>query len=159
MWSDAEERGRSASYVLALFLTVAAVTKLVRLESSARDLDALARGLGLGRLGDARLTWFAASLAAAELATAAAIVSSRHRRRGLVAFLGLVVCGVVTVGIASRWGGRTDFGCPCGLGFELPRFANAFVVLLLRDAMLVAIAAMAWVPPQPRVPAACVRPA
>jgi hypothetical protein len=145
--------------VLALFLALAAATKLVRIESSARDLDALARGLGLGRLGDARLTWFAASLAAAELATAAALFSSRHRRRGLVAFLGLVVCGVVTVGIASRWGGRGDFGCPCGLGFELPRFANAFVVLLLRDAMLVAIAAMAWVPRQAGASASRVRPA
>ena len=157
MWSEAEERGRSAAYVLALFLAVAAVTKLVRIESSARDLDALARGLGAGRLGEAPLSWLAASLAAAELATAAALCTSRHRRRGLVAFLGLVLCGVVTVGIASRWGGRGDFGCPCGLGFELPRFANAFVVLLLRDAMLVSIVAMAWVPPPGAARASWVR--
>jgi hypothetical protein len=159
MWTETAARARSASYVLALFLAAAAVIKLVRIESSGRDLDALVRGLGLGRLRDPRLTWCVVSLAAAELSIAAALLSSRHRRVGLAAFLGLLVCGVVTVGIASRWGARRDFGCPCGLGFELPRFANAFVVLLLRDGMLVAIAGMAWMPSGSEPPAPRVRPA
>jgi methylamine utilization protein MauE len=152
-------RDRTAAYVLALCLLAAAVSKVVRMEASVRDLAALARGVGLGRVSGATLTWFVAALAAAELAMAAALVSTRQRRRALVAFLLLVACGIVTLGVASRWGSRGDFGCPCGLPFELPRFLNPFTAMLLRDAALVALAAIAWGPRPRAAPVAPVRPA
>jgi hypothetical protein len=152
-------RERSASWVLALFLAAAAVAKVVRIETSVRDLEAVVRGVGLGRASGVTLTWSVAALATVELLTAAALLSPRHRRGGLVALLGLVGCGAVVVGIASEWGARRDFGCPCGLGFDLPPFSNAFSALLLRDAALVALAALAWGPQAAATPAARVRPA
>src|SRR5262245_51250872 len=151
-------RDRYAAYVLALCLAAAAVAKLLRLEISVRDLGAVVRGLGIGRLGGSTLTWLAAGLVTAEFAIAMALVTSRHRRRGLVALLLLIACGIACIGVASRWGARKDFGCPCGLGFDLPPFASFFASMLLRDAALVALAAIAWGPDNRAAAAARVRP-
>ena len=137
-------RDRLAAYVLALCVLAAVAGKLARIGESLRDLDALARGLGIGRPDAAALTWILAVLSAGELAIAAALVTTRHRRRGLVALLLLLACGVVAIGIASRWGARRDFGCPCGLAFQVPFIPNYFIAMLVRDAALAALAAIAW---------------
>ena len=152
-------RERSASCVLALCLVAAAAAKLLDMEASFRDFGAIVRALGLGRADAGALAWLVGGIVAAEAAIAAALVTTRHRRAGVAAFLGLVGCGILVVGIASEWGGRGDFGCPCGLAIALPRAANAFSTLLLRDAALVALAALAWGPGQGAAPAARVRPA
>ena len=137
-------RDRLAAYVLALCVLAAVAGKLARIDASVRELESLARGLGVGRPGATALTWILAALSAGELAIAAALLTQRHRRRGLVALLLLLACGIVAVGMASRWGARRDFGCPCGLAFQVPFIPNYFIAMLVRDAALAALAAIAW---------------
>lgn len=150
---------RPASYVLASCLLAAAASKLAQFDASVRGVDSLVRGLGLGRLDSEPLTWLFAALVVFEVTLAAAFVTSRLRRPAVIALLAFLACGIVCVGVASRWGERKDFGCPCGLAFELPLLGNYFTTILLRDAALAALAALAWGTETREEAAARVRPA
>jgi hypothetical protein len=75
---------------------------------------------------------------------AIAIVVPRCSKAGLASLLCVVAAGVVLVGVASDWGLSSDVPCPCRIPFLAPFIRSSFAMLLLRDACIVALVALAW---------------
>ena len=140
---------RISAWILALLVAVAAVAKLVRLEATSRDTAELLTAAGIAPPPGGGLELAIWAVAALEIALAVVIGLSRRSRIGLVALLVLMSAGVLLVGAATSWGGDADVACPCGLPLELPFLRNAFAAMLARDALLVALVALAWGPRTP----------
>lgn len=150
---------RLGAGALAAALATAACAKCAHLGDAAHELSLLAAGAGIGDIDVHASRWAVSALTAAEIAMAAALFTARFRRGALVAFLAMLACGAALLAVATGFGSRSWFGCACGLPFEVPLIRGVFPVVLLRDAALVALAAMAWGPPSGRTRSARVSPA
>jgi hypothetical protein len=137
-------RWNVAAVALGVLLVAASGAKLLRLDAVARDCASLASSLGLGAVPTESARILVLALVAVELLIAAVLVAASRRRVGLLLVLGLMSGGIALIGHASAWGTDPDIGCPCGLAIAFPLLENAFSLLLLRDAALVALVAIAW---------------
>ncbi len=140
---------RITRWILALIVAAAAATKLLAFETTRRGVAELLGAAGIGPLSQTGLDAAIWALAVSEVALAAAIAFSPRPRLGLAALLAMIAAGIVLFGAATSWGRDADLACPCGLPFELPFLHNTFAAMLVRDAILLALVALAWPSAEP----------
>ena len=133
-----------AVWIVALLVGGAAAVKLSDPVKVAADLTALLGDAGLPAVAPGVAGAAAWALIALEVLVAFAIVVPRCSKAGLAALLCVVAAGVVLVGLASDWGREAGVPCPCGITFIAPFVHSPFAMLLLRDACIVALVALAW---------------
>lgn len=141
---------RISAWTLAVVVAAAAATKLVRLEATERDVGALLTAAGIGAPpggGTEAAIW---GVAAVEFVLAVLVALGRATRVGLVSIVALLAAGILVMGSATSWGRDAGVACPCGLPLEVPFLRNTFAAMLVRDAFLVALVALAWGPSAPR---------
>jgi hypothetical protein len=135
---------RWAVRIAALLVAGAAAVKVTDASKLASDLAALLGRAGLPAIAPGVAESAAWALVAFEVLVAIAIVVPRSSKAGLASLLAVVAAGVVLVGVASDWGVASDVPCPCGITFMAPFLHSPFAMLLLRDACIVALVALAW---------------
>lgn len=135
---------RVTAAALGLFLALAAVMKLIQFDGVTRDAATLLRSVHLPELSNVTIGYGVLALALGEIVLGGLMVLGFWRRAGLGSMLGLMGAGIVVVGAASSWGLDQGFGCPCGLTLDVPFMRNTYAILLVRDACLVALVAVAW---------------
>jgi hypothetical protein len=135
---------RISRWILALIVAAAAATKVVRAQATGRAIAAMLTAAGLGPLPQAGIDAAVWGLAASEFLLAAFVALSPRPRIGLAALLALISAGILLFGAATSWGRDAELACPCGLPFELSVLHNTFAAMLVRDAILVALVALAW---------------
>lgn len=135
---------RCAAWILALLVAAAAATKLVAPEELGHEISGLLHAAGLGRPPELFRSPGVVALCVLEISIAVLVVLPRRSRIGLAALVVVMAAGVLLVGAGSSWGRDADFACPCGLLLELPFVRNEFAAMLVRDALLLTLVAMAW---------------